>query len=224
VLSAGLSAGLGAVGIVTSFAGPINVAGQVLASSPDGAAPRPVPGASVHLAGDSGHGRSTLTDGSGRFRFGAVAVGGILLNVSYPGLSGAVLQLFDSPFYASSELADLRIVLGPSNGSGGLGHVDTNFPDLESFQTAVGTGAVLLAVGAFAAALSARASARGYRGVLVAAGGAGGALAPVATIALGLVPAMPGVSVAAGVAMALGGAAGGLAGTYRWLVGPLEGD
>lgn len=224
VVLAGLAGTLGAVGVLTATSRPIVVAGTVYVAGTNGSGPHPLPGALVTLVGEADQLRDTVTDAAGVFRFSAVEVGAFALNVSYPQLPPVQLDLFASPFYATGGVGHLAIVLGDGPAASSTLQVDSAFPDLESYLTSVGSAAVLLGIGALGAALAVRLCGRRAPGALVAAGGAGAAVAPVSCIVLGLVPTMPAVTVASVVAMALGSAAAGLAAAYRWMLGPFDTD
>jgi hypothetical protein len=222
IVLAGACGTLGLVGMATLTAGPVVVAGVVLDAGNSSAVP--LPGAVVHLWGESGHGRSAVTDIHGAFRFSPVAVGGISMNVTYRGFAPATLQLFASPYYASSGLASLRILLSHTNLTGSTQIDATSFVDLESYITSLGTGAFLLGVGTLGAILGARAAERPRPGSAVVAAGAGAAITPAAFYVLGLTSAFPVLWAPAAFAAAFGGAGAAMATGRRWLLGPFEGD
>lgn len=223
IVLAGAAITFGAVGALTVVAPPVTVGGIVEVVTDSGAL-APLPGALVHLSGEGGHERTEITDAHGAFRFTPVADGGISVNVSYGGLPPANLELFASPFYSTSGLTELRIVLDPTNVSASTSSVETDFADQESFLTSVGSAAVLLAIGAGASGLAAHAASRRRIGPAVAAGGASAAVTPTAFYVLGLLPPFPSLAVPSVIAIVLGGLAAGLAGASRWFFGPFEGD
>jgi hypothetical protein len=212
-----------AVGVFTVTAAPVVIAGVVEVEGPHGHL-SPLPGALVHLSGESGRERTAVTDAQGAFRFAPVADGGISVNVSFGGLPPADLELFASPFYASADLGQLQIVLAGSNASASTSAVDTAFTDQESYLTSVGSAAVLLALGGGITAVAARCAARRPLGAVVAAGGATAAVTPTAFYVLGLFPAFPSLTVPSVLAIGLGAMAAALAGASRWFFGPFEGD
>jgi hypothetical protein len=223
ILLAGAAVTFGAVGALTVGAAPVTVGGIVEIVTPSGSL-APLAGAVVHLAGESGQERTEVTDAQGAFRFDPVADGGISVNVSYGNLGPAEVELFASPFYSTTGLSDLRIVLDPANASASTSAVDTDFADQESYLTSVGSAAVLLGLGAGASGLAAHAASRRRIGAAVAAGGASAAVTPTAFYLLGLLPAFPSLAVPSVLAILFGGVAAGLAGAWRWFFGPFEGD
>ena len=224
ILMAGAAGTLGAIGVLSVTSGPLTVGG-VVHTPGSGGSLMPLPGAVVHLSGESGKVLTAVTDAAGAFRFTGVPVGGIEINASYGGLAPATLELFAAPYYTSAgNLAHLGIVLSGGNGTASTVVVSPSFTDLESYVTSVGSGAVLLGLGALGAGIGAWAAERPRPGSGVAAAGAGAAAAPVTFYLLGLIPAFPQVLLAAVIAGVLGGAGGTLAAGYRWLTGPFEGD
>lgn len=225
ILLAGAAGTLAVVSGASELAGPGTLSGLVEEAGPNGSASVPLAGAQVHFTGDSGGVRLAVTDGAGRFAFRSVLPGGVALNVTYPGLTPAGLELFESPFYASVDPLHVAIVLGAPGSNASTSSFGTPFSNLESFVASLTSAALLLGIGAAVAAIGAGASARRTIGPGVPAAGVGAAIAPAALVLLGVFDPFPLLLAPAVVAVIFGGTAAGLAGTMRWLtaeLGPAE--
>jgi len=195
---------LGAVGFEAAQPASYVVSGTVYEDHP-GAPPTPARGAQVVLLTDDN--RTTMTTTSltnGTFVFRGVPNGGIEINVSaVVGYGPTDVYTFASPAY-SAGTTGLAIHLEPGGAANTTSVVLAPFPDLETFLSYVGGGAVLIGSVALVAGIAAWTLRRPGGAVLGVLGSGASVAFPVVVLLFSLDAAFPLVSALAGVAGGLG--------------------
>jgi hypothetical protein len=180
------TAGMAWQGELTAFGPTYTVAGHVLVPSAHGSTTVPVAGAEVNVSGESGFDRSVTADAAGGFRVAGVPTGAITVNVTAPGFSPLVVELFASPVYsAGGSLTNLTLTPTPGGPNTVFTSVETEYPTLESLLAVLFSGSALLAISTLIAGAGLWMFRREHLpwGVV---GGMAGVLAPVAIGELGI--------------------------------------
>jgi carboxypeptidase family protein len=209
VVLAGLAGGLGWAGVASLGPGGFAVRGIVYESAGPGN-PVTFAGVIVNMTSESGTSSTTTAD-DGSFEFLHVPAGGVTLNLSTPGFSPVVLQLFASALYSTAGIGSpVAVTLSPGDVTNVTDVSLTAFGNLDGYLTSLWSAAVLLGMGAIVAAVGATAAYRERR-LAYAVAGAGAAIAgPVAPGLLGVMGAFPVVGWFAALAIAVGAVALGL--------------
>ncbi|HXW66286.1 MAG TPA: carboxypeptidase-like regulatory domain-containing protein [Thermoplasmata archaeon] len=150
----------------------------------------PIAGATVRLTNDANQSTSLTTGLNGGFAFAGVPPGGVSLNVSAVGFSPVTVTTFVSSVYAAPATG-LMVELSPGGANNGTAVALAAFPDLEQFEAALGSGAVLLAIVTVVAGAAAVATDRDERPALSVVGGAAGILSPFVLFYLSLSNVFP---------------------------------
>jgi Carboxypeptidase regulatory-like domain len=145
--------------------------------STSGGFPQPLVGATVVLTNDANHSSTEVTGIDGGFSFTSVPSGGVTLNVSDPGYASISVSTFVSSVYAGPSQG-IVIDLAPGTPANVTTVALAEFPDLEQFVAALGSGAILLAVVTVVAGAAAVVTSRADRPALAVIGGASGILSP----------------------------------------------
>jgi Carboxypeptidase regulatory-like domain len=180
--------------------------------STSGGYPQPIVGATVVLTNDANHSSSETTGIGGGFSFTSVPTGGVTLNVSAPGYASQSVSTFVSTIYAGPTTG-IVIDLTPGTPANVTTVALAQFPDLEQFVAALGSGAILLAMVTLVAGAAAVITSRADRPALAVIGGASGMLSPFVVVYLSLTS----VSLVVTVGTAVVAAAGTFVVTWRAL-------
>jgi hypothetical protein len=164
---------------------------------------QPLADATVVLTNDANHSSTVVTGPGGTFSFGSVPSGGVTINVSAPGFQSQSVSTFVSSVYAGPSNG-LVIELSPGASSNVTSVTLADFPDLEQFVAALGTGAILLGVVTIVAGAAAVITTRADRPAVGVIGGAAGMLSPFAVIFLSLSSVDVAVSVGTAVVASIG--------------------
>jgi hypothetical protein len=151
---------------------------------------QPVAGATVRMTNDANQTSTEVTGPGGTFSFSHVPAGGVTLNVSAPGFSTRSVLTFVSSVYAGPT-SGIVIDLTPGAASNVTSVALAEFPDLEQFVAALGSGAVLLAVVTLVAGAAAVLASRRDRPALAVIGGGAGLVSPFVLLYLSLTPLTP---------------------------------
>jgi hypothetical protein len=165
--------------------------------------PQPLVGATVVLTDDANHSTEVVTGPDGTFSFGSVPPGGVTLNVSAPGYESQSVSTFVSSVYAGPT-SGIVIELTPGTSSNVTSVALADFPDLEQFVAALGTGAILLGIVTLTAGAAAVVTTRADRPAVAVIGGAAGVLSPFAVVFLSLASVNLAVSAGTAVVAAVG--------------------
>ncbi len=168
---------------------------------------RPLAGATVNLASETGYNVTVTTGPSGTFAFGDVPAGAAELNVSSPGYQTIVVAVFLSePYRATGAGPNGQVTVLMTAGASYPADqvVESPFATLESFVADLWSATVLLALAGILAAAGALFAYRGRRPVVAASAGVGAMVAPIALVELGATAAFPLLDWAITAATALG--------------------
>jgi len=186
LLLAGLAGFLVWNGVEAVGPGTFTLHGTVVRSSEFSSVTEPVAGGTVNVSGESGFHELVLSNASGGFVVTGIPAGGVSVNVSAPGYSSVLVEVFVSAIYATaSSSSPLVVTLTASAGSPSTIVVQSPFPTLENLLASLGSAAVLLGIAALIAGVGARAALRKGRVTHAVVGGAAALIAPAALFELG---------------------------------------